>query len=226
MTRSPDLMKRLSAEALAVLLVVASIVGAGLMAQRFEGTLPVIALLVNSLVCGAMLMVVITAFAPVSGGHLNPAWTILVVLKREMSAGEGILYILAQLLGACLGAIAANVMFGYDAVSIASTARTGLPMWTSEFVASFGLIGAIIGTLRFAPGALPAVVGIYITAGYWFTGSSSFANPAATIGRIFSDSYAGIAPASVPAYVTAQLLGAVAAFALFEWMFARKSRPS
>ena len=221
MTISPDLSKRLAAEAVAVLLVVASIIGAGIMAQRLDGTGPAMALLVNSLVCGAMLVVVIVAFAPVSGGHLNPAWTLLMIIKREISAYEGALYMIAQVAGACAGAMMANIMFGQNLVSIASTARTGPPMWISEFIASFGLIGAVLGAIRYAPGATPAVVGIYIVAAYWFTGSSSFASPAATIGRTLSDSYAGISPASVPAYVVAQVLGALAAFAVFNWMFGR-----
>jgi glycerol uptake facilitator-like aquaporin len=225
MNISPDLTKRLVAEAIAVLLVVASIIGAGIMAQRLEGTGPAMTLLVNSLVCGAMLVVVIVVFAPVSGGHLNPAWTLLMMIKREMPAREGGLYIVSQIVGACAGAIVANVMFGQDPVSISSTARTGAPMWLSEFVASFGLIGAVLGAVRYAPVATPAVVGIYIVAAYWFTGSSSFASPAATIGRTLSDSYAGISPGSVPAYIVAQLLGALAAFAVFSWMFGREGAP-
>lgn len=226
MTPSPDLAKRLAAEGIAVLLVVASIIGAGIMAQRLDGTAPAIALLVNSVVCGAMLVVVIIAFAPISGGHLNPAWTLLTMIRRQISVGEGILYVLAQIIGACLGAIIANVMFAHDAVSISTTVRSGMPMWTSEFVASFGLIGVVLGAVRFAPAAISAVVGIYIFAAYWFTGSSSFASPAATIGRIFSDTYAGISPGSVPAYVVAQILGALAAFAVFNWMFGSKEQPA
>jgi glycerol uptake facilitator-like aquaporin len=216
---TPDLPKRLAAEAIAVLLVVASIIGAGIMAQRLDGTGPAMALLVNSLVCGAMLIAVIVAFAPVSGGHLNPAWTLLMIIKREIPAREGALYMGAQVAGACAGAIVANVMFGLEPVSIATTARTGPPMWFSEFIASFGLIGAVLGTVRFAPASTPLVVGVYIVAAYWFTGSSSFASPAATIGRMLSDTYGGISPGSVPAYIIAQLLGALAAFAVFSWMF-------
>lgn len=226
MNISPDLSKRLAAEAIAVLLVVASIIGAGIMAQRLEGTSPAMVLLVNSLVCGAMLVVVLIAFAPVSGGHLNPAWTLLMIIKREIPVGEGSLYVVAQVVGACAGSVVANVMFGQDPVSIASTARTGAPLWVSEFIASFGLIGAVLGAVRYAPNTTPAVVGTYIVAAYWFTGSSSFASPAATIGRTLSDSWAGISPGSVPAYIVAQMLGALAAFAIFSWMFGRQSAPA
>lgn len=216
---SNELSKRLAAEAIAVLLVVASIIGAGIMAQKLEGTSPAMALLVNSLVCGAMLVVVIVAFAPVSGGHLNPAWTMLMMIKRDIPISEGVLYITAQIIGACLGAVIANVMFGHDIVSISTSSRTGPPMWISEFIASFGLIGVVLGAAKFAPPSIPAVVGTYIVAAYWFTGSSSFASPAATIGRALSNSYAGISPGSIPAYVTAQLLGALAAYMVFNWMF-------
>lgn len=221
MNVSPDLLKRLAAECISVLFVVAAIVGAGIMAQRLEGTEPALALLINSLTCGGMLVVVLLAFGPVSGGHINPAWTMLMVMKRNMSAGEGLLYVGAQIVGACLGSIIANVMFAHDPITVSTTIRTGTPLWTSEFIASFGLIGAVLGAVRFAPSATAAVVGLYIVAAYWFTGSSSFASPAATIGRALSDTYAGISPASVPAYVLAQLLGALAAFVVFSWMLGK-----
>ena len=218
-TASPSLAKRLAAEAIAVMLVVAAIIGAGIMAQRLEGTGPALSLFVNSVVCGAMLVVVLVVLGPVSGGHLNPAWTILTVIKREMPAKEGVLYILFQVAGGCVGAILANVMFGQDPISVSSTVRSGSAMWVSEFVASFGLIGSVLGALRYAPNMTAAIVGLYIFGAYWFTGSSSFASPAATIGRTLSDSYAGIAPVSVPAYILAQILGAFAAALIFDWIF-------
>lgn len=219
-----DLSKRLAAELVSVLFVVAAIIGAGIMAQRLEGTSPGLILLTNSLVCGGMLYVVIIVFGSVSGGHLNPAWTMLMIIKRQISAREGILYVVAQIIGACLGSIIANIMFASDPISISTTTRAGASLWTSEFVGSFGLIAAVLGAVRFVPSATAAVVGVYIFAGYWFTGSSSFASPAATIGRAFSNSWAGISPGSVPVYIIAQLLGALAAYAVFSWMFDPESK--
>ena len=177
-----------------------------------------IALLGNTVATGAGLVVLIMVFGPISGAHFNPAVSLIFALRRELPWCLAGGYTVAQILGGALGALLANAMFGLPAVQIARHARDGWAMGLAEGVATFGLIATILGTLRFRPTATPAAVGLYIVAGYWFTASTSFANPAVTLARTLSDTFAGIAPASVPAFIAAQLAGALAALVTFTWL--------
>ena len=214
-----DLTRRLTAEALGTLFLVMAVVGSGIMADKLAGGNEAIALLCNTLPTGAVLFVIITIFAPVSGAHFNPAVTIVMWLRGALDRNEALLYIAVQIVGGCLGAIAAHLMFGLDALQISQTARTGVGQWIGEFIATFGLIATILGCVKFAPGAVATAVGLYITSAYWFTSSTSFANPAVSIARSISDTFAGIAPQDVPIFILAELLGALAAAYLFGWLF-------
>jgi glycerol uptake facilitator-like aquaporin len=168
--------------------------------------------------------VIITIFAPVSGAHFNPAVSLVMAVRGELSRGDASLYVVVQIVGGCLGALFAHLMFGLEPLQFGTTARTGLPQWLAEFVATFGLLLTILGCVRFKPDAVAFAVGLYITSAYWFTASTSFANPAVTIGRSLSDTFAGIAPSDVPGFIVAQILGALAAAALGGWLFAKTRR--
>jgi glycerol uptake facilitator-like aquaporin len=154
-----------------------------------------------------------------SGAHFNPAVTLVMLLSRNIERGAALAYVAVQIVGGCLGAVAAHLMFGLDPVQLGSTARTGFGQWLGEFIATFGLIATILGCVRFRLDALPMAVGLYITSAYWFTSSTSFANPAVTIARALSDTFAGIAPSDAPGFIVAELLGAVAAAYVFGWLF-------
>jgi glycerol uptake facilitator-like aquaporin len=210
-----DFARRLTAEALGTALLVAAVIGSGIMADKLSGGNVALALLCNTLATGAILVVIITILAPVSGAHFNPAVSLVMMIRGELDRREAVLYMLVQIAGGCLGALFAHLMF------FSTTARTGLPQWFAEFVATFGLLITIIGCVRFRPDAVAFAVGLYITSAYWFTASTSFANPAVTIGRSLSDTFAGIAPADVPGFIVAQILGALAAAALGHWLFAQ-----
>lgn len=216
--------RRLFAEALGTALLLAVVVGSGIMAERLAGGNDAVALIANTLATGAGLVVLITIFGPISGAHFNPAVTLVFALRREIGAGSAAAYLLVQLIGAVLGVFAAHAMFDEPVWQVSTRLRDGPGQAFAEFVAAFGLIGAILGSLRFRPEATPAVVGLYITAAYWFTASTSFANPAVTVARALSDSFAGIAPSSVPAFVAAQIAGAVAAWAVFGWLLRSPGR--
>jgi glycerol uptake facilitator-like aquaporin len=179
-----------------------------------------IALLCNTLATGAVLVVIITIFASISGAHFNPAVTLVMTLRGGMERGPALAYVAVQIVGGCLGAVAAHLMFGLDPVQLGSTVRNGFGQWLGEFIATFGLIATILGCIRFAPGAVAAAVGLYIGSAYWFTSSTSFANPAVTIARALSDTFAGIAPSDAPGFIVAELLGALAGAWLFGWLFA------
>jgi glycerol uptake facilitator-like aquaporin len=179
------------------------------MAARLSGGNDAIALLGNTLATGAILFVLITIFGPISGAHMNPAVSLVAAARRELGWGDAAAYILAQLAFGILGAWAAHLMFGLPTLQLAVKARTGLGQWAGEFIATFGLILTILGTVRFRREWVPATVGLYIIAAYWFTSSTSFANPAITVARSLSDTFAGIAPHDVPMFIVAQLLGAV-----------------
>jgi glycerol uptake facilitator-like aquaporin len=213
-------LRRLAAEFIGTCLLVATVVGSGIMGDRLSGGNDALALLANAIATGAMLVALITVLAPLSGAQFNPVVTAVMIARGTQPRGEFLPFILAQCTGAALGAILANAMFDLPAVQIASTLREGTGRWMSEGVATFILIGVILGGLRFAPQALPMLVGLTITAAYWFTASTSFANPAVTIGRIFSDTFAGIAPVSVPAFVAAQIAGGALGAAFWGWLFA------
>ena len=214
-----DLARRLTAEALGTALLLAVVVGSGIMGERLAGGNVALALLANAVATGAGLVALITIFGPVSGAHFNPAVTFAFCLRGELSAREALAMAGAQSAGAVLGVWTAHLMFG-EAVLQVSTKLRGEPgQAVSEVVATFGLLGVIFGALRFRPGFTPAAVGLYIVAAYWFTASTSFANPAVTLARSLSDTFAGIAPASVPAFLAAQLVGTLAAVGLFGWLF-------
>lgn len=215
-----DLSRRLAAEGLGTALLVAAVVGSGIMAAKLAGGNGAVALLCNTIATGAILVVIITIFAPVSGAHFNPAVSLVAAMRGDLERGAALAYILVQVAGGCLGALFAHLMFGLDPLQISTTARSGLPQWFAEFIATFGLLLTILGCVRFRPEAIAVAVGLYITSAYWFTASTSFANPAVTIARSLSNTYAGIAPADVPAFITAQLIGAVTASFLAAWLFA------
>lgn len=206
--------RELIAEALGTALLVATVVGSGIMAQRLAGGNVALALLCNTIPTGAILFVLISVFGPVSGAHFNPAVTGVMLLRGALGAREASGYALVQIIGGIGGAIVANAMFDMSPVQIASTVRTGTGQWLGELVATFGLVLTILGLLRANTTAIPAAVGLYVTAAYWFTSSTSFANPAVTIARVFSDSFSGIAPSGVAMFVLMQGLGALAAHAL------------
>jgi len=188
------------------------------MGERLADGNVAIALLGNTIATGAILAVLILIFGPISGAHFNPAVTVSFALQRTLPWREAPLYIAVQVAAGLAGVVCAHLMFGEPVLSLSSTARTGPPQWLGEFVATFGLVATIIGCLRAAPQAVPYAVGLFITAGYWFTSSTSFANPAVTIARSFTDTFSGIAPAHMPAFLVAQFIGAIAATLVFRWL--------
>jgi glycerol uptake facilitator-like aquaporin len=213
------LRRRLAAEGLGSFFLFATVIGSGIMAEALSGGNVAVALLGNTLATGAMLFVLIAMLAPISGAHFNPAVTLVMAMRRELSRREAALYIIVQLAGGLIGAWAAHLMFDLPIVQFSVKARTGPGQWTGELVATFGLILTILGTSKYRPHAVPASVALYISAAYWFTSSTSFANPAITIVRSLSDSFAGIAPADVPAFVIAQLFGALLALLTASMLF-------
>lgn len=213
-----DLSRRLAAEALGTGFLVAAVVGSGIMAERLAGGNGAVALLCNTIPTGAVLFVIITVFMPVSGAHFNPAVSFVMMLRGELDRGTTAAYIVAQIVGGCLGTLTAHLMFDVTTFQLSMHARTGLPQWFAEFVATFGLLMTILGCVRFKPEAIATAVGLYITSAYWFTASTSFANPAVTIARSLSDTFAGIAPGDVPAFLAAQFLGAAIAALLMRWL--------
>ena len=188
------LSRRLAAEALGTLILVMAVVGSGIMAEKLAGGNQAVALLCNTIATGAVLFVIITIFAPVSGAHFNPAVSMVAALRGELDWRTALFYVVVQIVGGCVGAVLAHLMFGLDLVQLGSKARSGIGQWAGEFIATFGLIGTILGCVRFKPEAVATAVALYITSAYWFTASTSFANPAVTIARSLSDTFAGIAP--------------------------------
>jgi len=212
------LSRRLAAEFLGTAFLVAAVVGSGIMGERLAAGNVAVALLANTIATGAALVALILAFGPISGAHLNPAVTVSVALEHGISWLESSQYIAVQILGGITGAVAAHLMFGLSAVSLSHHARSGPAQFLSEFIATFGLVCIIWGCVRSKPETVPYAVGAYITAAYWFTSSTSFANPAVTIARSISDTFAGIRPVDAPLFVIAQLLGAISATFLFRWL--------
>ena len=192
------------------------------MAQHLSGGNDAVALLANTLATGAILFVLITILGPISGAHMNPAVSLVAASRRELRWADAGAYVAAQLSFGILGAWAAHLMFGLPTLQLSVKARTGLGQWTGEFIATFGLILTILGTVRFRRDWVPATVGLYITAAYWFTSSTSFANPAITVARSLTNTFAGIAPHDVPLFIAAQLLGAACAAVLARWLFDRR----
>jgi glycerol uptake facilitator-like aquaporin len=214
--------RRLAAEFVGTALLLAVVVGSGIMGERLAAGNDAVALLGNTIATGAGLVVLIHIFGPVSGAHFNPAVTLAVLLRREVEWRVAALYLLAQLVGAVLGVWAAHAMFAEPLLQISTRFRDGPAQGFSEFVATFGLIGTIIATQRARPEFTPVAVGLYITAAYWFTASTSFANPVVTVARSLSDSFSGIAPISVPLFILGQLAGAVVAVIFFTWLFSEE----
>jgi glycerol uptake facilitator-like aquaporin len=216
-----DTPRRLVAEALGTALLLAVVVGSGIMGERLAGGNDAIALLGNTLATGAALVVLITILGPLSGAHFNPAVTLAFLLRRELSLGLALAYVTVQMAGAVIGVFVAHAMFAEPILQVSTKLRDGPAQAVSEFVATFGLLLTIFGALRFRPDATPVAVGLYITAAYWFTASTSFANPAETVARSLSDTFAGIAPASAPAFIAAQILAAAVATGFCGWLFPR-----
>ncbi len=219
----PDLARRLAAECLGTAFLLATVVGSGIMAERLAGGNIALALLGNTLPTGAILVVLITIFGPVSGAHFNPAVTLVFAVKRETPPAEALAYVAVQVLGGLLGVLAAHAMFEVALLQVSPTLRSGAGQWLAEAIATFGLLAAILGALRARPQAVAMAVGLYITAAYWFTASTSFANPAVTLARGFTDSFSGIRPADVGPFVLAQFIGALLALAFFVWL--ERGRP-
>jgi len=213
-----DLARRAAAEAIGTLLLLAAVVGSGIMGERLAGGNVAIALLANTVATGAALVALILAFGPVSGAHFNPAVTLAVAARRGLAWREVPVYLVAQVAGAYAGVALAHGMFGEPIFAASTHARAGGAQALSELVATFGLLAVIWGTSRARPSAVPFAVGAYITAAYWFTASTSFANPAVTLARSATDTFAGIRPADVPAFLVAQAAGAAAATALAAWL--------
>ncbi|MHA1517035.1 MAG: aquaporin [Alphaproteobacteria bacterium] len=214
-----DLPRRLAAEALGTFFLVMAVVGSGIMAQKLAGGNEALALLCNMFATGAVLFVIITMFISVSGAHFNPAVSLVMLLRGALSSTNTIAYIAVQIVGGCLGAIVAHVMFDLEPLQFSQTTRSGLGQWVGEFIATFGLIATILGCLRFNMAAVAPAVGLYISSAYWFTSSTSFANPAVTIARALSDTFSGIALNNVPAFLAAEITGAFVAALLLSWLF-------
>lgn len=214
------LSRKLTAELVGTAFLLATVVGSGIMAERLAGGNVAIALLGNTIPTGAILVVLITMFGPISGAHFNPAVTLVFGLKREISARAGLLYVVAQIAGAVIGVWAAHVMFGENVIQFSQKVRSGGSQMFAEGVATFGLIVTILATIRFKESAVAMAVGLYITAAYWFTASTSFANPAVTIARGFSDTFAGIRPQDVPWFIAAQLVAACLGLLFCRWLLA------
>jgi glycerol uptake facilitator-like aquaporin len=214
-----DLTRRLAAEALGTGLLVATVVGSGIMADRLTDDVA-LALLGNTLPTGAILVVLITILGPLSGAHFNPAVTLVFALRGEMPAREALLYAVAQAAGGLLGTLVAHGMFELPLWQASATVRSGAGQWLAEGVAAFGLVFTILAGLRFKADSIPWLVGLYITAAYWFTASTSFANPAVALARAVTDTFAGIRPIDLPGFIAAELAGAVLAMLLAGWLLA------
>ena len=217
--RPISLDRRLAAEFLGTLLLLAIVIGSGIMAERLAGGNVAIALLGNTLATGAGLIVLIHMFGPISSAHFNPAVTLAVLLGRGIDRRTAALYLVVQCAGAIAGVWLAHIMFGEALLQVSHKLRAGPAQGLSELVATFGLIGTILATQARRPEFTPVAVGLYISAAYWFTASTSFANPAVTVARSLSDTFAGIAPSCVPLFVVAQIVGAIAGTAVFGWLY-------
>lgn len=216
-----DFGRRLVAEALGTFFLLATVVGSGIMGESLAGGNAAIALLGNTIATGAILAVLILIFGPISGAHFNPAVTLAFALRREIGWGQGSVYVLVQIGAAVTGAVIAHLMFDQSLIQSSTNVRTGPGQWTGEVVATFGLVATILGCIKAAPQAVPYAVGLFITAGYWFASSTSFANPAVTIARTFTDTFSGIHPDNAVLFIAAQLAGAVAATFIMGWLLKR-----
>ncbi len=219
------LLRRVVAEALGTGLLVTTVVGSGIMAEQLAGGNVAIALLGNTIPTGAILVVLILALGPISGAHFNPAVSLVMAARGELVWRDLLPYVIAQIVGGCLGTLAAHGMFELPLLQLATKIRTGPAQWFAEFVATFGLLLTIVAVVRFRMDAVPFAVGLYITAAYWFTASTSFANPAVTMARALTNTFAGIAPEHVVIFIMAQIAGAFAGATLIGWLMGpRESR--
>ncbi len=215
--QSFDLPRRLVAEALGTALLVATVVGSGIMAENLTKDVA-LALLGNTLPTGAILVVLITIFGPISGAHFNPAVTLIFALKRELTPRDALRYVVVQIAGGIVGTMMAHAMFALPLLDASLKMRTGGAQWLAESVAAFGLVATILAGIRFERASVPWLVGLYITAAYWFTSSTSFANPAVAIARSMTNTFSGIRPTDLPGFIAAELCGAVAALMLMSWL--------
>jgi glycerol uptake facilitator-like aquaporin len=217
--RTPALGRRIAAEAIGSFFLFACVIGSGIMAENLAQGNDAIALLGNTLATGAILVVLITILGPISGAHMNPAVSLVAASRRELAWRDAAAYIAAQLAFGILGAWAAHLMFGLPTLQLSVKARTGLGQFAGEFIATFGLVLTILGCVRFRRDWVAPAVGLYITAAYWFTSSTSFANPAITVARSLTNTFAGIAPHDVPLFIVAELLGAAAGALVARYLF-------
>ncbi|MEP1206478.1 MAG: MIP/aquaporin family protein [Rhizobiaceae bacterium] len=222
-SQSITLQRKWFAEFIGTAFLLATVVGSGIMAETLAGGNVAIALLGNTIPTGAILVVLITMLGPISGAHFNPAVSVVFALRGELPWNQCGIYIVFQIIGGILGVWAAHIMFDDTLLQFSMKARTGGAQWFAEAVATFGLVFTILATLRARPDAVAMAVGLYITAAYWFTASTSFANPAVTIARGFSDTFAGIRPVDVPGFVIAQLIAGVLAWLVCKWLLAEGS---
>jgi glycerol uptake facilitator-like aquaporin len=212
-----DLTRRLASETLGTALLVATVVGSGIMAETLTKDVA-LALLGNTIATGAMLVVLITILGPISGAHFNPAVSLVFAIKGDLAQREAGLYVVAQIVGGIAGTVAAHLMFALPVIEMSRHVRTGGAQWFAEWVATFGLVVTILAGIRFAHAAVPWLVGLYITAAYWFTASTSFANPAVAIARSLTNTFSGIRPIDLPGFIAAQIVGAVCAQMLMAWL--------
>ena len=213
------LFQKLGAEFIGTTGLLATVIGSGIMGETLAGGNVAIALLGNTIATGAILVVLIWVFGPISGAHFNPAVTIAFLVKGEISARDAAIFIVVQVLGAWVGMLVAHGMFDLALIQESKKVRTGIGQWFAEGVATFGLVATIFGCIRARPDAVAMAVGLYITAGYWFTASTSFANPAVTISRSFTDTFSGIQPADAPAFIGMQIVGAILAVLVLGWLW-------
>jgi glycerol uptake facilitator-like aquaporin len=214
-----DRSRRLVAEGLGTALLVSTVVGSGIMADRLSDDVAV-SLMGNTIPTGAMLVVLITLLAPISGAHFNPVVSLVFALRRQLTVADAGAYIAMQILGGVAGTLVAHAMFDLPLFQVAETVRTGMGQWLAEAIATFGLLLTILLGLKMRSEAIPWLVGLYITAAYWFTASTSFANPAVAVARALSDTFAGIRPLDVPGFIVAEIAGAVLAMVVTGWLLA------
>jgi glycerol uptake facilitator-like aquaporin len=218
-----SLERRMAAEFFGAALLVAAVVGSGIMAETLTKDVA-LTLLCNTLATGSILVVLITVLGPISGAHFNPAVSLIFLIKRDLQVADAAGYVAAQIAGAIVGVMVAHAMFDQALLQVSSTVRSGSPQWFAEFVAAFGLVAVILGGLRFSSAALPWLVGLYITAAYWFTASTSFANPAVALARSLTNTFSGIRPVDVPAFAAAEFAGGLVALLVMQWLLtARES---